>query len=267
MDFQQELKQAIDAALIAGKYARDEYAQFEAIPDAPASITTHVDRHCQDVILTHLHGQFPDDQLIAEERTDSLNLSPSHSSRTWIVDPIDGTKGFARKTGEFSIMIGLAIDGIPMVGVVYEPIPDRLTYASHGQGCFVIDGGGEPRRCTVSIQIQLSELSLVQSRTQPGKAAKPIVTLLKPAKIVETYSAGVKLAMVAQGRVDLFANDYSGFNDWDVCAGHILVEEAGGKVSLFNGEPIRYGKTTSRRGIVACNPGLHTQIIQLLRVV
>lgn len=264
MDFQHELNVAIEAATIAGNYARDEYEQFEAIPDAPVTITTHVDRHCQDLILTHLHKYFPNDQLVAEERTDSSNLSPDPTNRSWIVDPIDGTKGFARKTGEFSIMIGLAIEGLPMVGVVYEPIPNRLTYAALGQGCYMIECGNKPQRCSVSAQTQLSDLSLVQSRTQPGKAAKPILGLLKPTRVVETYSAGVKLAMVAHGRVDLFANDYSGFNDWDVCAGHILVEEAGGKVTLFNGEPIRYGQSRPRRGIIACNPEMLTLVLQLL---
>ena len=264
MEFPQELHHAIAAARTAGEYARQEYAQFEAIPDAPVTITTHVDRHCQDLILTYLHEQFPDDRLIAEESTETLNLSATASSRSWIVDPIDGTKGFARKTGEFSIMIGLAIDGVPMVGVVYEPIPDRLTYASIGQGCFVIQANGTPQRCSVSTQTQLHSASLVQSRTRPDTATKPIVTLLKPAKIVETYSAGVKLAMVARGDVDLFVNDYANFNDWDVCAGHILVEEAGGNVSLFNGEPIRYGESLPRRGIVACNTVLHSPVLEAL---
>ena len=264
MDFQRELDAALEAARIAGDYARREYAQFEAIPDAPVTITTHVDRHCQELILKHLHEQFPDDRLIAEESTDSLKLSSGSSNRAWIVDPIDGTKGFARKTGEFSIMIGLAIEGVPSVGVVGEPIPNRTTYAVLGQGCYLMEATGEPQRCSVSAQSELRAASLVQSRTQPGKAAKPIIGLLNPARIVETYSAGVKLTMVARGAVDMFANDYSNFNDWDVCAGHILVEEAGGSVSLFNGEPIRYGQGLPRRGIIACNQQLHPQALAAL---
>ena len=79
------------------------------------------------------------------------------------------------------------------------------------------------------------------------------------------YSAGVKLAVVARGEADVYVNDYSGFNDWDVCAGQVLVEEAGGRVSLFDGSNVAYGGSTVRGGLVASNGKLHDQIIEQMQ--
>jgi fructose-1,6-bisphosphatase/inositol monophosphatase family enzyme len=85
---------------------------------------------------------------------------------------------------------------------------------------------------------------------------------LKPARTVETFSAGLKLAMVARGEGDAYVNSYVGFNDWDVCAGQILVEEAGGTVSLFDGRPVIYGPVQANRlGFIATNGPLHSELL------
>jgi 3'(2'), 5'-bisphosphate nucleotidase len=84
--------------------------------------------------------------------------------------------------------------------------------------------------------------------------------------VLETYSAGIKLAMVARGDADLYVNDYPNFHDWDVCAGHVLVEEAGGTVTEFGGEPVEYGSPgkRQRRGMVATNGKLHADVVARL---
>jgi 3'(2'), 5'-bisphosphate nucleotidase len=266
MAFERELQEALTAARLAGDYARREYGTFVPIPDAPASISTHVDHGAQELILGHLRAAFPADGLVAEERTPTLADAPTGTDRVWVVDPIDGTRGFAMKNGEFSVMVGLTVGGRPVVGVVLEPVSGRITYASSGDGCWVECGGGEPVRCRVTDRGRLSESTLVQSRSRPGKPPKPAVTALRPVKVIETYSAGLKLAIVARGEAELYVNDYANFHDWDVCAGHVLVEEAGGRVTLFDGNPVTYGGTGSRqrRGMIASNGHVHDEAVRRL---
>jgi 3'(2'), 5'-bisphosphate nucleotidase len=266
MAFERELREALIAARLAGDYARREYETFVPIPNAPASISTHVDHGAQELILSHLRAAFPDDGLVAEERTPTLAGSPTGADRVWVVDPIDGTRGFAMKNGEFSVMVGLTVGGRPVVGVVLEPVSGRVTYAAAGSGCWVVTEGGEPRSCRVSAQVNLVESTLAQSWSKPGKPPKPAVTALHPARVVETYSAGLKLAIVARGEAELYVNDYANFHDWDVCAGHVLVEEAGGRVTLFDGSPVTYGGTGSRqrRGMIASNGQVHDEAVKKL---
>src|SRR5262245_22883741 len=126
--FDRELQAALDAAAQASAAVREAYARFQALPDAPSGITTDADRRSQETILTHLHRLFPEDALCAEETTPTLAQVPHTGPRLWIVDPIDGTRGFAKKIGEFSVMIAFVQDGEIAVGVVQEPAHGRLTW-------------------------------------------------------------------------------------------------------------------------------------------
>ena len=238
-----------------------------AIPNAPADLTTQTDRNAQEVILKHLQSTFPNDAS-AEETADTLQSATRSGRRVWIVDPIDGTRGFAMKNGEFSVMIGLIVDGNLAVGVVLEPALQRVTFARRGGGCWTATGNADPRRCQVSRASNLRESTLVQSHSKTPGAISSWVRSLKPARVVETYSAGVKLALVARGEADLYVNSYPNFHDWDICAGHVLVAEAGGNVSALNGEPIRYGRPNSeqRGGLLATNNLVHDDAVRLLKV-
>src|SRR5262245_8313180 len=120
MAYEHELSVALEAVHQAARAVMDEYARFQAIANAPADISTEADRLSQDLILKRLHSAFPDDALCAEETTDSFKDVPQTGLRVWIVDPIDGTRGFARKNGEFSIMVALVEQGRMALGVVSE---------------------------------------------------------------------------------------------------------------------------------------------------
>jgi 3'(2'), 5'-bisphosphate nucleotidase len=265
MPFRRELQEALAAAEAAARFVATEYQTFVAIPNAPAHISTHADKGAQEIILKHLRAAFPEDGLCAEEATESLTGAPANRDRVWVVDPIDGTKGFAIKNGEFSVMVGLTVGGESVVGVVWEPSTDRVTYAAKGEGCFTKVGQGEPERCHVTKVAALTEATITASHAKPGKP-KPVVVKLQPAKVIETYSAGIKLAQVARGVCDLYVNDYPEFHDWDVCAGHVLVTEAGGTVSEFNGGPVQYGRVGAKRkgGLVATNGVLHEETLRKL---
>src|SRR5438128_28549 len=109
--YERELDVALEAGRRAGQYLLEEYARFQAIPNAAADITTEADRQSQEIILQHLLKHFPDDALCAEETTPSLAGREDTGPRLWVIDPIDGTRGFAQKNGEFSVMIGFVHEG------------------------------------------------------------------------------------------------------------------------------------------------------------
>jgi 3'(2'), 5'-bisphosphate nucleotidase len=266
MDYSRELQEALAAANTAGEYLRAEYAAFTPIPNAPAHISTHADRESQEIILRHLRAAFPADGLVAEEKTPTVADAPANPDRQWVIDPIDGTRGFAIKNGEFSVMIALTVGGRPVVGVVLEPVSGKLTYAATGLGCWRKDGDGEPVACRVTGCADLAAATLTQSHSKPGKP-KPVQVKLTPARVVETYSAGIKMALVARGEADLYVNDYPEFHDWDICAGEVLVVEAGGTVTEYTGNPVRYGLAGAKRrsGLVASNGRLHAAAIERLR--
>src|SRR5438309_1534513 len=129
---QRELEVALDAARLASRHLLKEYEHFQVIPDAPANITTDADRQAQEIILQAIRRAFPADALCAEEATATLQGVLQTGPRLWIVDPIDGTRGFACKNGEFSVMIAFAVENRLAVGVVAQPAVGRLTYAVRG---------------------------------------------------------------------------------------------------------------------------------------
>jgi 3'(2'), 5'-bisphosphate nucleotidase len=264
MEYDTELSAALEAAERAGSLIRREYESFAAIPDAPASISTHVDKASQALILKFLHQKFPADALCAEETIPGFEKVPRSGPRAWVVDPIDGTRGFAKKVGQFSVMIGLLVNGRPVVGVVAEPAQHRVTYARVGGGCWAHVADATAMRCRVSVRPP-ADAVLVQSWAKPGQTTKPVAAL-RPARVVETYSGGVKLAMVARGEADVYANTYETFYDWDICAGHVLVTEAGGTVTDLAGNPITYQAAdfSQRKGLLATNGQGHAEVVKKL---
>lgn len=266
--YEAELKAALDAAEESRRVIMELYSHFLRVPDAPADIHTEADHRSQEIILKHLRGIFPKDAFCAEEVTARGDLVAGHGPRLWIIDPIDGSRGFAKKNGEFCVMIAFVDAGRAAVGVVLEPAHERLTYAVRGTGCWQRDRQETaPTPCRVSTVSDLSAAALVQSRSRDPGVPSGQVEALKPARVVETYSAGIKLALVARGEVELYVNRYLAFHDWDICAGHVLVEEAGGKVTGLGGEEIVYGSEGAwqRTGLLASNNRLHSSAVAKLR--
>jgi len=277
MGYDHELAVALDAVHEAARVIMEEYARFRAIANAPAEISTDADRLSQNLILKHLHSAFPTDALCAEESIEAFADIPAIGPRLWIVDPIDGTRGFARKNGEFSIMVALVEQGKIALGIVSEPAKQRLTYAVHGGGCWKLDedmsgesgsagAQSKPISCRVSSSTSLIEATLVQSHSRNPDKPSRYVKALQPARVIETYSAGIKLAMVARSEADIYLNTYDAFHDWDICAGHILVDEAGGRVTGLGGQQLHYGLPGAwqRHGVLASNGKLHDAAQQVL---
>jgi 3'(2'), 5'-bisphosphate nucleotidase len=264
---ERELEVALGAARIASRHLMQEYDRFQVIPDAPSDISTDADRQSQEIILQAIRQAFPSDALCAEEATSTLHDAVHTGERVWIVDPIDGTRGFARKNGEFSVMIGFVEKGLIGVGVVAQPAVRKLTYAVRDQGCWRLDGDdAKPTRCQVTATEELRKSTLTQSRSRGPAKRSRWVDALEPVNIVESYSAGIKLALIARGDADIYLNTYEAFHDWDICAGHILVTEAGGQVTGITGQQLEYGLPGAwqKNGLVATNGPLHEKTLRVI---
>lgn len=266
MAFDVELSAARAAADRAGRVILELYARWSALADAPASISTQADRDSQESILNSLIETFPEDAFRAEEATPTLASCQRSGPRLWIIDPIDGTRGFATKNGEFSVMIALVENGVAVVGVVAEPAARRTTFAVRGGGCWVCDRDETARRVHVSGPTDPARLTLTQSHTKPGRGPTEAVRLLSPATVLETYSAGIKLAQVARGEADLYVCEYPAMNDWDIAAGAALVNEAGGRVTTAQGQELVFGRADplQKGGLIGSNGLVHDLAVSRL---
>ena len=265
--YEHELQTVLETIRRAGEEILRRYRSFERIEDAPADISTEADKASQEMILEALHREFPGDGLCAEEASERFETEAAGAARFWVVDPIDGTRGFARKNGEFSIMIGLVEDGRAVLGAVHEPAIDRVTFAVRGGGCRVRQPfDARPRQSAVTAT-EGAPVLLTMSRSQGVEGERKMLSAFGAKAATQTYSAGIKLAQVARGEADLYLGDYLTLHDWDVAAGHILVEEAGGRVTNIEGLPIVYdgsGKSLKGKGIVASNGGVHASALETL---
>jgi myo-inositol-1(or 4)-monophosphatase len=257
MVIDQALDVAKRAAYRAGEeilpYYQSQYDVRNKSVDNPVTTADLVaNRLLQDVLLS----AFPDAGWLSEESVD--NLERLQRDYTWVVDPIDGTKDFMQGIDEFAVVVALVIEGQVAVAVTYNPVRREMMYASRGQGAFC---NGEPIRVNTTACLQ--QAVVLSSRSETGRGEwerfREIFTV-RP-----TGSVAYKLAQVARGKGDMTFS-LTPKNEWDICAGTLLVTEAGGCVSDLDGEPFRFNQPDPlRSGIVATNRFLHDPVLQLIR--
>ena len=179
------------------------------------------------------------------------------------MDSLDGTQDFLDKTGEFAVMIGLSEKGKAVFGFVYMPTEDKLYYAEKGKGAFVQKGGSDPHAIHVSSQSDIKKAKLVVSRSHISKRIEEAAEKLNVGKMVKCGSNGVKMSLIAEGKADLFFNPTDKLGQWDCCAPHIIVEEAGGMVTGIRGEDIIYNEKSEKNpfGLAVSNGKLHNRVI------
>lgn len=259
-----ELTTALSLALDAGHEAL-RIAQGDFRVDhksADASPVTEADRRGNALITAGLAAAFPDDRIVAEE---SANPEPGSHPRLWFVDPVDGTRDFVLRNGEWSVMIGLAIEGRAALGVVYQPQLDRLYFGIVGHGAF-LRCGSEQTALTVRHTTDPDLLAVAESRNHPDPR---ITTLREALGIRNTYShgsVGLKLAHIAEGRADVYFNFSGKCHMWDTCAPEALIRAAGGDVFDFSGHPLTYRGTTSRvaSAFVASTAAMRSPLVAAL---
>lgn len=268
---QRELQTAIDTALLAGTTILKHYAEeFETEQkfgvDNLSEPVTIADREASRIIVESLASAFPEDGILSEEEADDLELRIS-KRRVWIIDPIDGTAGFVKKDGDFGVQIGLAEDGVPVVGVVYLPFHDALSYAVKGQGSFTVKKSGEPVRMKTSDIAGLHDMTLAMSRDHPSSRIHRIIEHFGFRQTVRRGSVGLKVGLITDGTCDIYVHPSPRTKLWDSCAPQIILEEAGGRFTDLFGYQIRYDRADlqNRNGILATNGAAHEAVVEHLK--
>jgi len=202
--------------------------------------------------------------ILSEETKDT----PSRLSKEkiWIIDPLDGTKDFLQKTGEFSIMVGLVHNKEPILGVVYKPVDDKIYFAEKGKGAFLKEADKPLKKLKISSVFSLADANFVFSRYHLGNLEKKFMEKAKISKITCAGSIGVKLGLISEGKADGYFTMSNKTCQWDICAPEIILKEAGGKVTDLKGENFVYNRRQIRNlnGIVASNKRIHALIIKNL---
>lgn len=268
---QTELETAIKLARDAGRsileiYATNFDSEQKLGSDDMFEPVTEADRLSSRIIVEGLSTEFPDDATLSEEEVDDLPVRLA-KKRVWIIDPLDGTAGFVKRDGDFGVQIGLAIDGVAMLGVVYLPFHDSLSYAVKGEGSWRVDRDEAKERMSVSSKANLSDLALAMSRDHPSSRMGRIMANFGITKIVNRGSVGLKVGLIADKTCDIYIHPSPRTKLWDTCAPQIILEEAGGRFTDLFGSELRYDRADlqNRNGIVATNGAAHAAAIERLK--
>lgn len=264
------MEAAIEAARAAGEVLAVGFGRrHEVERKGPINFVTEVDRDSEEVICRILVGRFPHHAILGEEQGAAGGEA---SDYRWIIDPLDGTTNFIHGFERFAVSIALERAGQRVVGVVYAPLLDELYVAERGGGAFLLKdgpGGGLPggaHRLAVSNRDKLLGGLLATGfpyePTPETSNREQVVAVLRRARDIRRFgSAALDLADVARGRFDGYWEGSLGA--WDIAAGVLLVEEAGGRVTGRDGGPF----TLDSGYVVATNGLIHEELLAALRSV
>ena len=203
-----------------------------------ASPVTEADERAEALIVPALQMLAPEVPIVAEEAV-AGGATPAIGDWFWLVDPLDGTKEFISRNGEFTVNIALVHQGAPVLGVVLAPALGRLFAGVAGQGAFVEDGTGRrPIRCRA---VPDAGLTVVASRSHGDAAALDAFLAGRTVASLVNAGSSLKLCLVAAGEADLYPR-LGRTMEWDIAAGHAVLAAAGGQVQTLQGQPLRYGK-------------------------
>ena len=260
-----EIAEAARIARQAGAILMEVYAtDFHVAYKAEADPVTEADTRANAYIVGELEKAFPGDGIVAEEtedRSDALR-----GGRCWYVDPLDGTKEFVARNGEFSVMLGLAIDGVATAGVVYRPDNDKLYSGVVGDGAY-LDERGVQSALTVSTVASPRDLKLVVSRSHRNRAVANVVSQLGIEQETTSGSVGLKAGLIAEQTADLYVHIADKSSKWDACGPEAVLKAAGGRFTDLAGNTYRYGGTDMRNrgGILACNAAAYDAVLPVAR--
>jgi 3'(2'), 5'-bisphosphate nucleotidase len=233
------LKQVIRIARAAGQAVMEVYGTDYAVKGkADQSPVTEADVRAEAIILAGLRVLTPDLPIVAEEAVAAGDV-PSVGASFWLVDPLDGTKEFIGRNGEFTVNIAMVHYGVPVLGVVFAPALGRLFAGGRDSGAFIEDAAG--RRKIHCRATPPEGLTVVASRSHGDASA--LDAFLSGRKVASLVSAGssLKLCLVAAGEADLYPR-LGRTMEWDIAAGHAVLLAAGGYLVDIAGSPLRYGK-------------------------
>jgi myo-inositol-1(or 4)-monophosphatase len=255
MDF---LSVAIEAAKEAGKYLKMNLGKVKNIERKKEEINlvTEIDKGSERKIIEHIKSKFPHHSILAEESGEAK----FESDYKWIIDPLDGTTNYTHSFPVFCVSIALEYKGEVILGVVYDPNFDELFWAEKGKGAFL-----NGKRINVSKTDKLIKSMLATGfpynvRENPDNCIEHFVNFLMEAQAIRRLgSAALDLVYVACGRLDGFWE--VDLNPWDVAAGKIIIEEAGGIITDFYGNKFNI----YTKGVVASNGLIHQQMLEVIK--
>jgi 3'(2'), 5'-bisphosphate nucleotidase len=264
---ERELSAAAELAREAGRilmeiYARDFAVSYKGKNDP----VTEADQLANAYLVSQLKQRFPDDGIVAEESPDQSDARTKQ--RCWFVDPLDGTKEFIAKNGEFSVMLGLAIDGQSQLGAVYQPALDKLYLGVVGQGAR-LEQQGQRRALKVSDEADPSALKLVVSRSHRPSSIEQIMQRLGASAEMPSGSVGVKVGLIAEQLADLYVHVSDKSSLWDACGPEAILHAAGGRFVHVDGTPISYrsSQMQNAKGILATNQASYAAVLEAVRAV
>jgi myo-inositol-1(or 4)-monophosphatase len=230
-------------------------ASFSVRDKKPDNPVTDADFAADELLKEKLLSLLPEAGWLSEETVDS----PERLARefVWVVDPLDGTKEFVMGIPEFSVSVALVENGRVTMGVIFNPVTEELYSTQCGQGVYL---NGEPVRVSEQRDLQGARVDASRSEVRRGEF-EPFAQLVD---VNIMGSIAYKLARVAAGQADATWSR-GPKNEWDICAGALLVQEAGGRCTNLDGEPFTFNRSFPKvNGIVADNGQLHTAVMAAL---
>jgi myo-inositol-1(or 4)-monophosphatase len=248
---------AIEAVLRAGRIQSERYASGVLVEyKGEIDLVTEVDRACELAILDTIRSRYPAHDIVTEE----TDLARTGARHVWFVDPLDGTVNFAHSYPMFCASVALAVDGEVVAGAVFDPVRDELFSAERGSGAHV-----NGRRLAVTTADALIRSLVITGfpydlHEKLEERLRPFNKVMGLARAVRRDgSAALDLCYVAAGRADGFWEVV--LKPWDMHAGRLIVEEAGGKATRLDGSPLGLGPD----GVVATNGLIHDALVEALR--
>lgn len=254
-----DIQQIISIAREAGQRIMAIYnqSQFDVMQKADKSPLTQADMESHTVILEALTTRYPSIPVISEEASEGQDYTlRKHWDIFFLVDPLDGTKEFVNRNGEFTINIALIQQGNPVMGVLYAPALDVLYYAEEGKGAYKIQQMKQIKLAAIQKNVGSDDVRVVASRSHfCEKTNNFLVELRNQGKHVTTLSSGsaLKFGLIAEGSADIYPR-FTPTMEWDTAAGHILINEVGKKLTVIGTDKVlQYNKEELRNpGFLVC---------------
>lgn len=266
-----ELRELVRIARAATDIVMDVYgAPFEVEMKGPGDPVTVADKRANEMMRGALEVAFPGEAIVAEEDapgTPEAMRSTVTRERVFFVDPLDGTREFAARRPEFSVMIGMAVWGRATLGVLTLPTTGEVLYGdARRPGSAVIEAKeGAPAPLRVTDLADATKARLVVSRSRRPAFVAPMAERLKLGSVSACGSVGVKIARVAMGAADLYVHGGGGIKSWDLCGPEAVLVAAGGRATTLDGEPVDYaGPIAHAKGFIGTNGALHDAILRTI---
>ncbi len=258
----------LEAARAAAKVVMAVYAgeDLGAELKGPNDPVTRADKEANALLLEALGRDFPGIPIVAEESPAEAYAGFAKSPNALFVDPVDGTREFIARNGEFCVMLGYAEEGQATVGIVLCPALEKTYVGIVGRGAFLVDS--DPwQPIHLSSLTNIEEARCAVSRFHRSKSVDAKLALIKPKELVAIGSAGIKGVRVAEGAVDFYAHPSTGLVKlWDACAPDAIVRAAGGLLTDGTGAPFDYrGAVAQGQGTIAGNPILHSEAVRRMQ--